>query len=224
MAHKELKQKAIELRKKGCSYSQIKDEIGVSKSTLNGWLYDMPLSEKRIRELQADSPIRIEHYRNTMRKKREARLAKVYTEISRKIGKLSNRELFLAGIFLYWAEGTKTRKCGIELTNTNPGMLQFFIRWLELFDVPKSSLKVHLHLYSDMDIKKQTRFWAKTLSLSVSQFRKPYIKESSSTSITYKTGFGQGTCSITAGNTELSNKILMGVKYIQGMYALDCNK
>ena len=65
MARKIDKQKAIAMRKKGMSYSQIKDKIKVSKSTLSGWLSDMPLSEKRIRELRADSPIRIERYRNT---------------------------------------------------------------------------------------------------------------------------------------------------------------
>ena len=65
MARKEDKQKAITMRKKGMSYSQIKEKLNVSKSTLSGWLYNMPLSEKRIRELQADSPVRIEKYRNT---------------------------------------------------------------------------------------------------------------------------------------------------------------
>ncbi len=74
MARKEDKQKALIMRKKGMSYSQIKEKLGVSKSTLSGWLYNMPLSEQRIRELQADSPIRIEKYRNTMRAKRETRL------------------------------------------------------------------------------------------------------------------------------------------------------
>lgn len=224
MAHKDLKQKALNLRSKGYSYSQIKNEIGVSKSTLSNWLYSMPLSEDRIRQLQADSPIRIERYRNTMRKKKEVRLGKAYDEVSKKIGKLNSRELFLVGLFLYWAEGTKSRKGGLELTNTNPGMLQFFIKWLELFEFPKSTLRAHLHLYSDMNIKKQTQFWAKTLGLSTSQFRNPYIKENLSTSITYKTGFGQGTCSITAGNTELFNQIIMGIKYIQEMNAIDCNK
>jgi orotate phosphoribosyltransferase-like protein len=52
MAHRELKQRAIELRQKGYSYSQIKAELGLSKSTLSNWLYDMPLSEERIKYIQ----------------------------------------------------------------------------------------------------------------------------------------------------------------------------
>lgn len=59
MARKLDKQRAILLRKRGYSYSQIKNKLGISKSTLSGWLYDIPLSEKRIRELRDLSPQRI---------------------------------------------------------------------------------------------------------------------------------------------------------------------
>jgi len=109
MARKEDKQKAIIMRKKGMSYSQIKEKLGVSKSTLSGWLYNMPLSEKRIRELRADSPVRIERYRNTMRVKKENRLKEVYKKVSKDIGNFSKRDLFLAGLFLYWEKELRLR-------------------------------------------------------------------------------------------------------------------
>jgi hypothetical protein len=60
------------------SYSQIKQAIGVSKSTLSGWLKDYPLSKERIDELRGKSERRIERYRETMRKKREKRLLDIY--------------------------------------------------------------------------------------------------------------------------------------------------
>ncbi len=203
------------MRKKGMSYSQIKEKLNVSKSTLSSWLYNMPLSAKRIRELQADSPIRIEKYRNTMRAKREKKFAEAYQEMSQKIKKLSSRELFLAGLFLYWAEGSKTTNGAVGLTNTNPNMLKFYIRWLELFGVTRNQLRVHLHLYSDMDIKKGEKYWSKELSIPLSQFRKSYIKDSKFSSITYHNGFGRGTCSVIVGSARLSEKVLMGIKYIQ---------
>lgn len=215
MARKEDKQKAIAMRKKGMSYSQIKEKIEVSKSTLSGWLYDMPLSEKRIRELQADNPIRIERYRNTMREKREAKNKIAYQNIAKRIGKISDREFLIAGLFLYWAEGSKTKNFAVALTNTNPKMLILFIRWLKFFNVSKSKLKVHLHLYSDMNIKKQIRFWSKTLDIPISQFRKPYIKKTKLSSITYTNGFGQGTCSVIIENGIVSAQVLMGIQYIQ---------
>ncbi len=101
------------------------------------------------------------------------------------------------------------------LTNTNPKMLILFIRWLKFFSVPRSKLKVHLHLYSDMNIKKQINFWSKTLNIPISQFRKPYIKKTTLSSITYTNGFGQGTCSIIVENGAVSAQVMMGIQYIQ---------
>ena len=215
MARKKDKQKAIAMRKKGMSYSQIKEKLGINKSTLSGWLYDMPLSEKRIRELRADSPVRIERYRNTMRIKRENKFANAYQEMSQKIKKLSSRELFLAGLFLYWGEGSKTTNAAIGLTNTNPNMLKFYIKWLDLLGIKRNQLRVHLHLYSDMNIKKQEKYWSEELSIPLSQFRKSYIKDTKFSAITYHNGFGQGTCSVYVGSEKLHKKVLMGLKYIQ---------
>ena len=215
MARKKDKQKALAMRKNGMSYSQIKEKLGVSKSTLSGWLYNMPLSEKRIRELRADSPIRIERYRNTMRLKREEKFTKAYEIISQKIGKLTKRELFLSGLFLYWAEGGKTKNGTTCLTNTNPNMLKFFINWLKIFNIPKEKLKIHLHLYSNMNIKKQEKYWSIELGIPLKQFKKSYIKKSSSLAITYKNGFGQGTCTVSVYLTDLTAQVLMGLKYIQ---------
>lgn len=215
MARKLDKQEAIKLRQKGLSYSQIKEQLGINKSTLSGWLYDMPLSEDRIRELRDFSPQRIERYRNTMRGKRDEKNKIAYQNIAQKIGNISDREFLIAGLFLYWAEGSKTKTFSIGLTNTNPAMLVLFIRWLQFFDVPKSKLKIHLHLYSDMNIKKQMDFWSKTLNLDIKQFRKPYIKKTTLSSITYTNGFGQGTCSVILENGAISAEVLMGVQYIQ---------
>lgn len=215
MARKEDKQKALIMRKKGMSYSQIKEKLKVSKSTLSVWLKNFPLSEKRIRELRADSPIRIERYRNTMKTKRDAKNKIAYNKIAQRIGVISGREFFIAGLFLYWAEGSKTKPYAIGLTNTNPKMLILFIQWLKIFDVPKSKLKIHLHLYSDMNIKKQICFWSKVLKVPISQFRKPYIKKTNLSSITYTNGFGQGTCSVIVEDVNIATEVLMGVQYIQ---------
>jgi transcriptional regulator with XRE-family HTH domain len=214
MARKIDKQKVIIMRQKGMSYSQIKEKLKVSKSTLSGWLSDMPLSEKRIRELQADNPIRIERYRNTMRAKKNARLEEVYKKVSSDIGDLSKRDLFLAGLFLYWGEGTKAQNSLVALTNTNPSMLKLFIKWLKLFGVKNKDLKVKLHLYSDMNIKESINFWSKELGIPVSQFHKSYVKRTNSKSITYKNGFGKGTCSVILGSRDLWEYITMAIKYI----------
>src|SRR3989338_4021404 len=139
MARYNDKIKALAMRKKGMSYSAIKEKLGISKSTLSYWLSDMPLSREQINVLRAHSPQRIERYRNTMREKREVRMKDMYAVVSKEIGKFTTRELFIAGFFLYWAEGGKTKRCNITLSNTDPSMLRFYIIWVCSLGIPREN-------------------------------------------------------------------------------------
>lgn len=208
------KSKAIKLRKQGYSYSQIKKELGISKSTLSGWLANYPLSNKRIRELRDNNPRRIENYIQTMQKKREAKFLIEFERAKKDIKSISGRELFIAGFFLYWAEGGKTRRNTLTLSNTDPAMLKVYLKWLILLGVSKNKLKIRLHLYKDMDRDKEILFWKKELGLAQSQFQKAWIKNSKMTDLTYKNNFGHGTCNILLHNTIITVYVLMGIKFI----------
>ena len=209
------KNKAIELRKKGMSYSQIKAKLGISKSTLSGWLFDMPLSEKRIRELRDFSPMRIERYRNTMKDKREARWNLVYKKVATDIGKLTKREFFLAGLFLYWAEGGKTERFSMTFSNTDPSMVSFFVKWAEkCLDIKKEDMHLKLHLYKDMNIDEYLDFWSKKLNISRKFFEKSYIKNSRLVDLTYKNGFGKGTCNVRVHRRDKIEYIIQSLKYL----------
>lgn len=214
MARYKQKSEAIKLRKKGYSYSQIKEKLGISKSTLSGWLQPYPLSEKRIRELRDNNPKRIERYINTMRKKREYGFSIAYDQAKKDIGTLSERELFIAGFFLYWAEGGKTRRSTLVFTNTDPGMLKMYIKWLALLKVPKEKLKVKLHVYKDMSVEGEISFWSKELGINKAKFNKTWVKKSKMTNLTYKNNFGHGTCNIILNDTSLAVYVLMGIKFI----------
>lgn len=213
------KLKAIRLRKKGASYSQIRGEIKVSKSSLSLWLSGMPLSEKRLKELQGFNAVRIEKYRETRRKTRETRWAKVREVAKKSIGSLSRRELFLAGLFLYWGEGGKTKIATTTLSNTDPAMILFFMRWLKLFKVPRNRLRVHVHLYADMNVQRELQYWSKILELPLSSFRKPYIKKSNRAGLTYMQKFAHGTCNLIYDNRDVSEYILQALDYIRSTFA-----
>lgn len=217
MAKRILKQKALSLRKKGMSYSEIRNLIDVSKSTLSLWLRDLPLNKKRISELRDNNPKRIENYRNTMARKREEKISEVYILASNEIGKITERDLFIGGIFLYMGEGSKTTRGTTALTNTNPHILRLFVKWLHLHHVKEEKIKVQLHLYSNMNIEKQINFWSKSLSLPKNQFRKPYIKKNTTNGISYMGQFGQGTCTVLYEDVNLYHKTLMYLKFIQSL-------
>lgn len=219
MARRLDKQKAIELRLRGFSYSQIKNEINVGKGTLNAWLKDYPLTAERLKEVRDWNAKRIERYRETRRKIREDRLSNIYKREQEKLFPLSDRDLFIAGLFLYWGEGSKTKLGEPSVSNTDPSVLNFFIHWLEKYmKFPRSKIKISLHLYKDMDINKEINFWSRTLKISKSQFRKPYIKTTFVKNISYKNGFNHGTCNVRICNVRIGEQVLMSIKAMQNHF------
>ena len=150
-----------------------------------------------------------------MAKKKSEKKKKIYNEVKIDIGKLTERDLFIGGVFLYMGEGSKTTKGTTAVTNTNPEILKLFIKWLSLHDINKQKIKVQLHLYSDMNVEKQLLLWSKLLSVPKKQFRKPHVKISTSEKITYKGQFGQGTCTVLYEDVNLHFKTLSYLRYIQ---------
>ena len=212
---------ATNLRLVGKSYSQIKKELGVSKSTLSYWLNKYPLSKKQIEKLVYKNEIRIERFRNTMRLKRENRLKDVYKKEKKGILPLTDREVYIGGLFLYWGEGGKTARTRTAFSNTSPEMIKFALYWLiKILNTPKEKIIVRLHLYKDMKIKKEIKYWSKMIKMPEKQFRfrKPYIKATTLKSLTYK-GFGHGTCNLEIDNRDLKEKIMMGIKVISDKYS-----
>ncbi len=218
MSHKQLRTKAIVMRKKGMSFSQIKEVIHVSKSTLSVWLEAYPLSPLRLRELRDHNSKRIESYRATMKVKRDSRIALQGMRAAKDIRKFSDRELYVAGFFLFWGEGTKSRRSEISLANTDPAMIIFFIKWLKLIGAKPEKIKLMLHLYEDMDEQMELKFWSKKLGYPLSAFYKPYIKKSRITAIIYRNGFGHGTCSVRYADQQLNDYVLSGLQQIKHLY------
>jgi hypothetical protein len=208
------KEEAIKMRLKGMSYSQIKLKIKVSKSSLSMWLAPYPLSDERIKELRDVNPRRIENYRKTMASKRQARLDLLFQRAQKEIGHISPRDLLILGFALYWSEGAKTKNASLYMANTDPSMLKVYMKWLKIMKVPKNKLKFKLHIYKDMNERKAVNFWAKTLGVKTNQFRKTYVKNSKLTDLTYKSGFGCGTCNVMFDNVEMVGYVLMGIKHI----------
>lgn len=207
--------KAIKLRLQGKSYSQIKNILKANKSTLSYWLKDYPLSERRIRKLRDNNPKRIEKYRATRLRQKQERFNKIYQKEKKILLPFSKRDLFVAGLFLYWGEGTKTTEARISVSNTNPSVIKFFIKWLKLLKVPTKKIKIYLHLYSDMNSQKEINFWSDTLKIPKKQFQKPYVKRSKIKEITYRRSFSHGTCNVLVGGAELREKVMANLKIIE---------
>lgn len=209
---------AIRLRSLGKSYSQIKRDLYLSKSTLSRWLKNLPLSKEQINNLRGNSQQRIEKFRNTMRKKREEKLKRYYLDQKDRLLPLTEKELFLSGLFLYWGEGNKATRSTVSINNTDPDVLKFTLYWYtKILKIQKKQIKVFVHLYNDMDITKELKFWSSTLNISLRNFDKPYIKKSKKNNLDQK-GFGHGTCGLRISDTVVKDNILVALDVISDAY------
>ena len=217
------RQKAIELRKQGKTYNEIKKILGISKSTLSNWLSGYPLSKQQLglieKEAKNNKDLGIEKTIITKQKKREERLKNIYKAETNRWLVLSLRELELAGLFLYWGEGKKSLKSSLAINNTDPQVVEFALHWMiKALKIPKNKIKVELHLYSDMNVPKELLFWEKQLGISKYQFSKPYIKTSTRINIRHK-GFGHGTWGLVVNDIRLKEKVMMAIKAIADSYS-----
>lgn len=212
------RRRVIELRKQGKSYSEIKQIVPVSKSSLSLWLHNIPLDEEKIQRINGLKERAIERFRESMRMKREARLDEYYKTQYQNWNNFTERELLIAGMFLYWGEGGKAGRGTVTINNTDPAVVKFALYWiLSGLKVAKDKIRVQLHLYSDMNIEMEMNYWSDQLKISRNQFNKPYIKESRKIDIDQK-GFGRGTCCLIVGSTFIKENILMSIKAIGDIY------
>ncbi|MCX6712890.1 MAG: hypothetical protein NTY66_01645 [Candidatus Vogelbacteria bacterium] len=191
-----LKNRAIELRKNGCSYTDIKRELNVSKSTLTLWLRSVPYKPNEIvlkrfehaRELSslARTRIRIESETNA--------LIAAEKDVG---GKMSERELFFLGLGLYMGEGSKTPM--VRVVNSDLEVVKLAIIWLKkVYGLRNSNISIRIHLYPDSDIEKCLDYWAKNTGIPRSQFHKTSIDRRTGKMKNHQGKLPYGTAHLTA--------------------------
>lgn len=94
-----------------------------------------------------------------------------------------DRELKVAGIMLYWAEGYKVGRNTTDFTNSDPIMMALYMRFLrQICGVQESKLRCSIYGFTNQNTAELTRFWSNLLQVPESQFTKPYIREAVTTS------------------------------------------
>lgn len=219
-----LRKKAIEMRRKDrLSYSEIRKRLKVSKSTLSYWLKDYPLTSAEILDLRRKGwqkgEASREKFRETMRKKKEKIFQNIYEEAKKDLKGWSEDALYSAGLMLYLGEGDKRRRDRISLTNTDPTIVKFFIKWAGNFlSIPKDRFRVQLHLYKNMDLEEKENFWLKQLSLDRSQLYKTQVRELNSNSPIYFHPSYHGTCQVVVSDTIKKTKLSATIQALLDMY------
>lgn len=179
-----LKPKAERLRRSGYSIGDIAKTLKISESTASLWCREIKLSPKETllhKKRVSDKWSRFLSMVDTQKKARDVIKERITSRGYDSVGFLSKRDLFIAGLALYWAEGFKhsaERRFGF--CNSDPAMVKFEIKFLErCFGVEKEQLTFRLSLNANFESRagQIAKFWADYLGVGIGQFGKPFFQK-----------------------------------------------
>lgn len=184
MAKSALRLQARELRRRGVSVKTIARKLGVAKSSASLWVRDIILSIEQQEKLKKRALVGAERGRllGALKQKSE-RLERI--EQGKNYGKLTlenltDREICLAAIALYWAEGNKKMK-RIEFCNSDPKLILFLLTWFQkFFHLNTTDFKCYvgvniIHRKREEKIK---NYWSSLTGIPLQQFTKTSFKKS----------------------------------------------
>lgn len=207
---KELKTKAIEMRKQGISIIKIAKELGVSKSSVSVWTRDITLTEKQKEQLlhREVSDKQALAHSNIFKIKRQQYQNKGREKI--KEGDL----LYIAGCMLYWGEGNKSiNQC--RLVNSELPMLIVFKNFLhKFFKVSDKEITININSYTDINSQEEIKkYWLQGLDLPEPSLKNCIWNQypiSSKKKNIKKSEYG--TCTLTVCKTEIVQEILGAIQ------------
>lgn len=170
------------LRRQGLSYREIIAQVpfSLTKGTISHWCKEIKLTQEQLDRL--DRLYREGSYRNRLlgskatQRRRAAEVEAIKTKAQAEVARLRSDELWLAGLMLYWAEGSKTHQ--VSVSNSDARLIAFMMKWFrEYCGVPEGKLRAYLHLHSGQDEQAMKVFWANVTGLPISQFGKSYVKK-----------------------------------------------
>lgn len=210
-AKDDLRARARELRLQGWTYDQIEAELGCSRSSVSLWVRDLPRPEPRYTPEEQHALMRegLARRRAAEREKREETKVAALREIS----ELTDRDLFMAGIALYWAEGSKSkpydRRERAIFVNSDPGVIKTYLAWLDLLEVGRERLTFRLLIHESADVEAAHRFWAAVADVDASTFAKPTLKKHNPKTVRKNTGDDYHGCLVigVARSAHLYNRI-----------------
>lgn len=176
-----IKNKAIGLRLSGKSIPEISNVLDVNRRTVAYWCGGIVLSKKAKRLIFENSKNKISPGLRKYIEDRNRKIEKKRRENKRIgvkfISDISERDILMIGLGLYWGEGYKYASGEFGFTNSSPKMIRFYIKWLEHLGVKKNRLIFRLAINKVFNRYEKSikSFWKKFLNVDEAQFSKTTI-------------------------------------------------
>lgn len=179
-----LKNEVIVLRKNGLSYSEILKQVPVAKSTLSLWLRDVGLAKKQkqlITEKRIAGRLRA---LESIRRNKIQRVKGIKDLAKKEVPSMIQDPFWLAGVILYWGEGSKehAKACPVKFTNMDLQMHKLFLKWIRKYlSVTDENLLFELFIHERADIERAKKYWMQNLGFRKDRLRTYFKKHNPKT-------------------------------------------
>ncbi len=219
MAMFEKRIEARRLRNEGWSIRDIAQKVEIAKSTSSFWCRDIALTDEQVkrlvekdkRGLRLGAMIACEN----RRRERILRMKSFGDLGATKVGDIAKRDLFILGLGLYWAEGSKKYR-GVRLINSDPFVIKVWIKWLNFFanvEIKDIRCCVGINESHKNRINEVQKYWSILTGIPLEQFRKPSFKKVKSKKVYLNHDEHYGTLNvITTKSTNLCYEILGAIE------------
>lgn len=180
-----LKDAVIKVRKEGFSISQIAVDFKLSKGTVSLWCKNVKISQKAKDAIYQKWFLATNKGRakgtQSNKNKRLKDLELQNSEAKKIVGTISERDIFILGLALYWAEGGKKGdSTGFSFINSDPRMIKIMLVWLTKYmNISQGNInfRVSVNIAHRERIGNILKFWSNLLDLPISKFGKTlYIR------------------------------------------------
>lgn len=188
-----LRRECRKLRLDGLSYAEIAAATGVSAGSLSLWLRDLrdaprvrASSERRAR-LGPLSAGRNKSAAASVRREQRVEAA------GQLLGELTTRDVLVAGVALYWAEGSKAKAWRpaarqVVFTNSDAAVVEVFLAALDALGVAAGDRTYRLHIHVSADPARHERWWAGRLGVPISSFLPATLKRHNPATVRHNVG------------------------------------
>lgn len=173
--------KARNLRREGKSVHEIQEILGIGRSSISVWVRDIELTaQQKLRLSTRGVALDVMERRRMTRWENESKIRRGFLERGfRDVEQLRNIDIMMIGLGLYWGEGSKTSRGSIELSNTDPRIIQIYILFLsKCLELSAGKMRGHVGLHSHLSVKKAEKYWSDLSGIPLSQFQKTSIQKS----------------------------------------------
>ena len=162
------------MRRLGLTYGEIHEIIPVPKGTLSNWCRDVDLTPAQIAAIKRRMPSQRDVPKDSQwRRRRE--VEQIRAEAVEFAAAHIRDSRFVAGIVMYWAEGSKWRN-DFAVANTDPSALRLFVAWVREYLDPAADFRLSLHLHEGNCEANAKEYWRRILDLPSASFTKTFVK------------------------------------------------